>query len=338
MKRHANLSVFVPHVGCPQRCIFCDQNEISGAARAPSPAEVTALCERYLPAPGAGADTEIAFFGGSFTAVERGYMTALLEAAQPFIRAGRAKGVRLSTRPDAVGDDVLDVLARYRVTAIELGAQSMDDAVLAANRRGHTAADARSACARIRARGGWQLGLQMMLGMYGEEDPQAGALRTAREFIAMRPDTVRIYPTLVMENTPLCALWRQGEYTPLTAEAAVGITAQLLGMFGRAGIGVIRVGLHSDASLREHVAAGPFHPAFGELCYARAMRDKLEAALAAAGMPERAAALVHPSQVSRAVGYARGNIAWFAARGVALTVRADASVPEDSVRLQTQDT
>ncbi|MEA4912864.1 MAG: radical SAM protein [Oscillospiraceae bacterium] len=333
MKRHANLSIFVPHEGCPQRCIFCDQNEITGASKAPAAAEVTALCERYLPAPGVGGDTEIAFFGGSFTAIERGYMLSLLEAAQPFIRAGRAKGVRLSTRPDAVGDEILDILASYHVSAIELGAQSMDDAVLCANRRGHTAADARSAAARIRARGGWQLGLQMMVGMYGETDAQQSALQTAREFIALRPDTVRIYPTLVMENTALCALWRQGEYRPLTVEAAVGITAQLLALFERAGVEVIRVGLHADAPLQESVAAGPFHPAFGELCYARVLRDKMERLLREAGDPKRACVLVAPRALSAAIGQTRENIAWFRARGVDVAVRGDGSVPAGAVKL-----
>ncbi len=331
MKRHANLSVFVPHEGCPRRCIFCDQNEISGAAHAPTPDEVRALCERYLPEN--GAQTEIAFFGGSFTAIERGYMRALLEAAYPFVQAGRAEGIRLSTRPDAIDDEILDLLAAYGVTSIELGAQSMDDAVLNANRRGHTAADARRASALIKARGRFALGLQMMLGMYGERDARESALYTAREFIALAPATVRIYPTLVMENTALCALYRAEDYAPLGVEAAAQLTAELLELFEGAGINVIRVGLHGDASLQKNAVAGPFHPAFGELCYSLVTRKKLAAALAAAGGPDTAVAAVHPTNLSRTKGLSKCNIDWFRARGTELTVKGDEGVPPGEVRL-----
>lgn len=332
MKKHANLSIFVPHDGCPQQCLFCNQNRIAGASHTPSPAEVSALCERFLPARDRAGFTEIAFFGGSFTAIDRAVQRGLLEAAYPFVKSGRASGIRISTRPDAIDREALELLAGYGVTAIELGAQSMDDDVLAANRRGHTAADVERACGLIHAHGGLALGLQMMVGLYGERDARRGAEQTARRFCALRPQTVRIYPTVVVENTPLYALWRRGDYAPLTVGQAVEITAALLGVFEQAGIRVIRIGLHADEGLRESAAAGPFHPAFGELCQARRLRDKIEA-----GLPRGAATFtvrVHPGWESRALGHKRANALYFAARGARMAVRADAAVPPGEVALQ----
>ncbi|WP_308753821.1 radical SAM protein, partial [uncultured Anaerotruncus sp.] len=174
--RHANLAVFVPHAGCPRRCSFCSQKSISGAREAPTGESVSALCaESARSLAGADTDAEIAFFGGSFTAIDRAYMLELLEAAAPFV-GGAFRGIRVSTRPDAVDGEVLDLLRRYGVTAVELGAQSMDDGVLMKNRRGHTAADVERA-ARLVREAGFELGLQMMTGLYGSDE--ARDFRTA---------------------------------------------------------------------------------------------------------------------------------------------------------------
>ena len=316
MKRHSNLAFFVPHLGCPHACVFCDQKSISGESKPPTPAEVTALCDRMLPEH--GSNTEIAFFGGSFTAIPRETMTALLAAAHPFVESGRAAGIRVSTRPDAVDPERLQLLAAYGVTAIELGAQSMDDGVLRQNGRGHTAEDVRKA-ARLIREAGFQLGLQMMLGMYGEADAKLCAEHTAAEFLALSPDTVRIYPTVVVEGTPLAALYRRGDYLPLSVEAAVEIAAPLMQRFREAGVQVIRVGLHSEQSLQQSLLAGPFHPAFGELCEGRILRDALELLLV--GKTE-ATVLCDPRLLSRLQGHKKANIAYFAKRGVSLTVRA----------------
>ena len=332
MKQHANLSVFVPHSGCPQRCLFCNQNRISGEDRTPSPAEVRALCEKFLPARDESGHTEIAFFGGSFTAIDRGIQRGLLAEAYPFVQSGRASGIRLSTRPDAIDAETLDFLAQYGVTAVELGAQSMDDAVLAANRRGHTAADVRRASALIRAHGGFSLGLQMMLGMYGVRDARADALQTAQQFIGLGADTVRIYPTVVVADTPLCALYRAGQYTPLTVAQAADIAGALLRLFEDAGVRVIRVGLHSDESLRASAVAGPFHPAFGEMCYSRVFRAKIAEQLPAGTGPFTV--YVHPGCVSRALGYRRENADWFAAQGRPMTVHSDPALDRQTVRAE----
>ncbi len=321
MKKHANLSIFVPHVGCRFRCSFCDQREISGSVELPTARSVTQLCERYLPEDG---QAEIAFFGGSFTAIERGYMCELLGAAKPFVDCGRAAGIRLSTRPDAVGDEVLSLLSEYGVTAVELGAQSMTDAVLEMNGRGHTAQDVRDAAARVK-RHGFSLGLQMMSGLYGENDAHESALYTAREIAACKPETVRIYPALVVENTELARLYRAGEYQPQALEQAVQTVAELLLFFERQGITVIRVGLHSEMSLQRSLVAGPFHPAFGELCRARAYRQQLENLLSAR---ERGTytVCVASGAGSQLRGQHAENINYFAERGFELGVKENAGL------------
>ena len=163
---HSNISIFVPHAGCPHNCAFCDQRTITSTEKPPRAADVERICTAALSEVRDPADTEIAFFGGSFTAVPRRYMLELLEAAQPFIGEGRFSGIRISTRPDYIDEEILDILKAHHVTAIELGAQSMSDEVLEANERGHSAKDAAYAAMLIKSRRCFQLGLQMMVGLY----------------------------------------------------------------------------------------------------------------------------------------------------------------------------
>ena len=328
--RH-NLPFFIPHEGCPHRCSFCDQNAISGAQRGPSPREVAERCDALLPAPGAGGQFEIAFFGGSFTAIAREQMVALLEAAFPFVQAGRAAGIRISTRPDAVDDEILDLLAAYRVTAIELGAQSMDDRVLAANGRGHTAQQTRAAAASIRARG-FSLGLQMMVGLPGEGDPVRAAAENAAALAALCPDTMRIYPVLVLCNTPLEVMARKGSYQPLTVEQAVRASAPLLEYFEQKGIRVIRVGLQDDGALRRHLIAGPYHPAFRQCCESFLFRRRMGNVLQGV-LPGDYRLLVAPGRISDAVGQRRENLRAFAQRGYRLTITDSCALTGREVRL-----
>ena len=234
--RHANLAIFVPHAGCPRQCSFCNQKSISGAREAPTGKSVAALCAESARAlAGADTDAEIAFFGGSFTAIGRDYMLELLEAAAPFV-GGAFRGIRISTRPDAVDGETLGLLRRYGVTAVELGAQSMDDGVLDQNLRGHTAADVERAAGLVRD-AGFELGLQMMTGLYGSDE--ARDFMTAERLAACAPDTVRVYPTVVMEGTGLAALWRAGTYRPQTLGEAVSLGARLLEFFEGKGVRVI---------------------------------------------------------------------------------------------------
>lgn len=276
--KKANVAFFVPNLGCPHACAFCNQREISGRERAPLPEEVERTAREALHTLGENArHAQIAFFGGSFTAIPHAQMEALLAAAAPFIGPAGFAGIRVSTRPDAIDAEILDTLRLYGVNAVELGAQSMDDAVLRQNRRGHTAQQVEQACGLIRACG-LELGLQMMTGLYGATDDSDR--ETARRLAALHPDTVRVYPTLVLRGTELARLWREGRYAPPALENAVELCAELLRFFEERGVRVIRLGLHAEESLQENLLAGPWHPAFRELCenrlYLSAARKALE--------------------------------------------------------------
>ena len=204
---------------------------------------------------------EIAFFGGSFTAIDRDYMISLLDATKPFIN--EFKGIRVSTRPDSVDDEKLKLLLQYGVTSIELGAQSMDNSVLELNKRGHSAQDVENASKLIKSYG-FSLGLQMMTGLYGsgfETD-----IETAKRFIQLKPDTVRIYPTVIMNGTDLACYYQNGSFKPYTLEQSVSLCARLILMFAKADIKIIRLGLHYSDSLVKNSLGDNYHPAFKELC------------------------------------------------------------------------
>lgn len=277
--KHANVALFVPHKGCKHACSFCNQKTISGENSSPTPDDVRRACEIAVNSQKCNPEeSEIAFFGGSFTAIERDYMRALLAAALPYIQGGFFRGVRISTRPDCIDREILAELKAYGVTTIELGAQSMNDRVLSGNSRGHTANDVRRASRLIRE-AGFSLGLQMMTGLYLSNDETD--LQTAEELIALQPDCVRIYPTVVLAGTRLAALYRSGEYVPQTLETAVPLCAKLLLRFHEAGIPVIRLGLHSGGNVEDGYLAGAYHPAFRELCegeiYLQKILEKLRA-------------------------------------------------------------
>ncbi len=328
-ERHANVALFVPHAGCPHDCCFCDQRTIAGVTTPLTPADVTAACERALATLKDGVKARIAFFGGSFTAVDRAYMCALLEAAQPFLQMGRFDGITASTRPDAVDDEVLGVLKQYGVTALELGAQSMNDRVLAASGRGHTAADTVRAAALIQ-RHGLALGLQMMTGL--PQDTADGAKQTAKALAALHPATMRIYPTVVLRGTALEAMMNRGVYTPPSLAESVALCAELLHFFEvENGIPVIRLGLHDGDSLRERATAGGYHPAFRELCEGQLYVNTALSVLTRMGpsvrTPQRVTLAVAPTAVSKMIGQHRANMKTLAAHGFDVRVTGDKNIP-----------
>ena len=299
--RHSNISVFVPHIGCPNKCSFCDQRHITGFHSAPGEEDVIkAVSEAKSSKFYDAKTTEIAFFGGSFTAINRNYMLSLLEAANIFVKSGDVAGIRISTRPDAIDSEILELLKSYGVTSIELGAQSMDDRVLLMNNRGHKAVDVVNASKSIKDFG-FSLGLQMMTGLYGDTDNKA--VKTAERIIELAPDTVRIYPTIVLKGTDLAALYADGHYKPQSLEEAVNLCSRLLTMFDNANIKVIRLGLHSidmDAYI-----AGPWHPALSELCRSNMLFNKVVGMLKEKG---RYNLYVAPENVSKMTGQKRQNI------------------------------
>lgn len=321
--KKSNIAIFVPHLGCPHACSFCDQRVITGQPKAPSPDDVRRSVQVALQHDGV---YEIAFFGGSFTAIERSYTTALLAAAAPFVDGQKITGIRISTRPDSIDGAVLSVLKKYRVQSIELGAQSMCENVLRLNGRGHSANDVRRAAQMIKE-AGFSLGLQMMTGLYGDSD--AGALYTAEEFIKMRPDTVRVYPTAVLRGTKLAALYESGSYVPQTLESAVQLCARLYTMFTKNGIRVIRMGLHAETSMQQNRLAGPYHPAFGELVASRVLKNRI-----LAYSPGRYRVHIHPHTAPKLIGQKKENISALKALGYDLEIVRDSALPEQDLRLE----
>ena len=242
-------------------------------------------------------------------------MTDLLEAAAVFVRDGLVRGIRISTRPDAINEEILGILKGYGVTSIELGAQSMNDRVLKMNNRGHTVRDVEKASALIK-RHGFELGLQMMTGLYGDSD--SSAIHTAEKLIALHPDTVRIYPTIVLKDTDLAALYADNIYKPQTLDKAVKLAAELYTMFEENGVRVIRLGLHSIEE--KAYIAGPWHPAFSELCQSQIM---LTGALKSLKDKGNYIIYVAPGCVSKMTGQKRKNLVFLAGKGYNCRVRED---------------
>lgn len=331
--KHINIALFIPHEGCPHQCSFCNQRSISGAVKKPRSEDVKAAVETALRARDC-AGAQLAFFGGSFTAIRREYMLELLDAAQPYLKKGQIAGIRVSTRPDAVDTPVLALLKQYGVTAIELGAQSMDDRILCQNGRGHTAQDVEDASRRIQEMG-FELGLQMMTGLPG--DTPEGSVGSARRLLSLRPDTMRIYPTIVLEGTPLARLYRAGNYIPQPLEEAVQLCAALLLLCEEAGVPVIRLGLHAGGEVQEGYLAGPWHPAFRELCegelYYQNACSALQRILPQGG---KAVLRVAPRFVSQMAGQRRRNLERLKEQGFACRVKADASCQKYEVKAERQ--
>ncbi|MDR0986237.1 MAG: radical SAM protein [Ruminococcus sp.] len=321
---HANISIFIPHAGCPYDCIYCNQRIISGMVKTPTAEDVRAELAAAVTKLKSPANTEIAFFGGSFTCLPEEYMTGLLEVAADFVKRFGLKGIRLSTRPDAITPGILDTLSAYGVTAIELGAQSMNDSVLKANRRGHTAADVVTAVKLIRENFAGELGLQIMTGMYGSTFDKD--METARSVAALSPDTVRIYPTVVIKGTELEKVWADGAGFDGGWRGGVGLdemvseVADMISLFEDENIRIIRVGLHASETLEATMTGGYYHPSFGELAenelFYRAIKQKLDT-------PGDYTVYVHPKNLSKAIGQKRKNIVNFARLGYNITVRPD---------------
>ena len=303
--KHANVAFFVPMVGCPHRCSFCDQNSITGESGVPTPEEVDKILKKAArELHGFRDKTEVGFFGGSFTMIPEELMRSLLEPAAKWVRRGAFSGIRLSTRPDAIDEHVLALLKEYGVTSIELGAQSSDNSVLEKNRRGHSFEDTKRASALIKE-AGFSLGLQMMTGLPGSTKDKD--IKTAVDFISLRPDTMRIYPALVLKNTPMSKWYEAGEYVPQTVDEAAALCAELLDIFELYHINVIRLGLHAEQSLEDSLVAGPYHPAFREICESLRFRKKLAPMLGR--LPKGAYVLkVAPQDVSKCTGQHRANL------------------------------
>ncbi|MBQ3947936.1 MAG: radical SAM protein [Ruminococcus sp.] len=316
--KHSNISIFIPHVGCPHQCSFCDQRTISGAQHLPDGNEVREICSQALAEIKSPENTEIAFFGGSFTAIPRDYMTELLEAAEEFVGEGKFSGIRCSTRPDCIDDEILSLLKQRGVTAIELGAQSMSEKVLELNERGHTSADVVKAAGLIKNYG-FELGLQMMTGLYGSSVQTD--METFNKLAELCPAVMRIYPVVILSGTKLAELYKSGEYVPYSFDEAVELCSEILQYADEKGIRVIKCGLHASEFVEQDMVGGFYHPAFRELCESRIYLRKIE-------VLAEGCSYVHisvPSRdISRAVGHKKSNIEYFRQKGIEIKVSGSA--------------
>ena len=268
------ISIFVPHRGCPHDCIFCNQKKITGVSTEVTSEEARNIIEEYLPTIPKDASVEIAFFGGSFTAIDEKVQNELLSVAKEYVDKGLVSDIRMSTRPDCISVDILNRLKEYKTTIIELGVQSMDAKVLHDSARGHDIESVIKSAHLIKD-SGINLGLQMMVGL--PSDTEEKCIETAKKFIELDPFCVRIYPTLVVKDTGLETLLNKGEYKPFTLEQCIQIVKKLLVLFYVNNINVIRVGLQAteDIQLGKGIVDGPYHPAFRELVEGEMIKDYL---------------------------------------------------------------
>ena len=265
-KRKVNIPIFVSHQGCPNDCIFCNQKKITGVCEKEREDVVRKKIENFLFHTAPDCNIEISFFGGSFTGIPMEEQNMYLSVANEFFCDSRVTGIRLSTRPDYISEEILENLKKYNVTTIELGVQSMENKVLQMNKRGLKAEDVYDAVKLIREYG-FSLGLQMMTGMYGSTPKMD--IKTAEKIIGMKPDCVRIYPTVVIEETELFNLYKSGEYMPQSIDDAVDLCAVLIKMFEEKDIPVIRLGLMAGEDINENKVFGPYHSSFRELTESR---------------------------------------------------------------------
>lgn len=269
MKKEYIIPIFVPHLGCPNNCTFCNQKRISGQTKMVTAKDVKDTIEYYLKNfKDNHKYVEVAFFGGSFTAIEKEKQEELLEAVQEYLEAKKVNSIRISTRPDCIDKDILKRMKKYHVKTIELGVQSTNNYILTKCKRGHTFEDTKKASKLIR-RYGFILGHQMMVGL--PESTKQDEINTAKELIKLKPKIVRVYPVLVIKDTELADEYNRGEYTPLTIGQAVERCKEIVDLFNRNKIKVIRIGLQNTEEIsdpeneKSSVIAGPYHPAFRQL-------------------------------------------------------------------------
>lgn len=312
MKKKYIIPIFVPHLGCPNDCVFCNQKSISGQKKQVTAKDVKKTIDYYLKNfENDDTEKEIAFFGGSFTAIKQETQKELLEAAYEYIKDNKVKSIRISTRPDYIDKDILKFLKRYKVKTIELGVQTSNNYILEKSRRGHTFEDVKNASKLIR-RYGFELGHQMMVGL--PESTKQDELDTAKDLSKLRPKIMRIYPVLVIKNTELAKLYENGDYEPLGIEQAVERCKDLYYFFNKKKINVIRIGLQGTDEITEpgkeksEVVAGPYHPSFRQLVEGEIWYDTIVTKIKKLNVKAREIEIiVNPLNVNNVVGHRRNN-------------------------------
>ena len=313
-KRTFHIPIFVPHKGCPHDCVFCNQHKITGQIAEVTPLAAQEIIESHLSTiekynEAGSYRAEIAFFGGSFTAIDREYMLSLLELGYGYVKTGRVQNLRCSTRPDCIDEEILCLCKSYGMRVIELGLQSADEEVLLKSARGHSFEDTKNAC-RLIKKHGFELGLQMMTGLPGDTDEKS--IDTARKIVNLGADCVRIYPTLVMEGTHLWDMYKSGEYIPVSLEESVSLVSKIVPIFENAGIEILRIGLQTTDNVNEKTVVGPYHNAFAELVYGRIIRDKIESYIVETNMKPSVFEFEAPqNRISQILGHKKENVRYF---------------------------
>lgn len=306
------IPIFVPHQGCPHRCVFCHQPHITGISihTSMTPDTLRRRIETALNEPKSkakGVEFEVAFYGGTFTGLQPSLQEQFLKTAQTYVDRGDLTGIRLSTHPKMFNNQIFTMMDAFSVTAIELGVQSFDNRVLEEAGRGHSAEEAEQTIIRLQHMG-IAVGIHLMIGLPG--DSREGSLRSAEKAITLHPASIRIHPTLVIRHTQLARLYQQGGYEPLSLEEAVQICKKMLIRFRAHQIPVIRIGLQPTMSMEQNIIAGPYHPAFRQLVESAAFYDKMKELCAAghcvADTPVTFA--VAPQDLSTARGQKNTNI------------------------------
>ncbi len=306
MGRHVNIPLFIPHLGCPNACVFCNQRAISGHGDFKIE-NARAEIEEALATLESEACAEIAFFGGSFTGIERELMCSLLDLAEEYVERGRVKSIRLSTRPDYINEKIIGILSGYSVRTVELGLQSFDENVLRASKRGHSSECAKEACRAIK-NAGFELIGQMMIGLPNSNS--STEIKTAELICELGADGARVYPTVVFKDTELAEMAESGDYRPLELFEALERTKNVLNVFDRKGIPCIRVGLCASENLSDktQAMAGATHPAIGELAMSALFFDRMcEAFDRVNAHGKKATVYVPVGAVSKAVGQRKAN-------------------------------
>ena len=313
MKKQYIIPIFVPHLGCPNDCIFCNQKSISGQKENMTKEKAKKIIEEYINAiQTKDASIEIAFYGGSFTAIEPEKQVELLEVANEYIKKGKVESIRISTRPDCIDKETLKRLKKYKVKTIELGVQSANDYILKKANRGHTFEDVKKASKMIRWNG-FQLGHQMMVGL--PESTRTDEINTAKALIKLKPKMVRIYPVLVVKDTKLEKDYKNGIYEPLPLVQAVEICKQLVRMFADKKIDVIRIGLQNTEEItdpqgeKSQVVAGPYHPAFRQLVEAGMWYDAIVGKIKKLNVKVKEVQVtVNPIDANNVIGHKKENV------------------------------
>ncbi len=310
------IPLFIPHQGCPQHCLFCNQATISGeeSQAVDNVSLIQKTVTEWLDFSRKHSEVQAAFYGGSFTCLPIKRQELLLNAIQPFISSGKVGSIRLSTRPDCVDEQICDFLLSKGVKTVELGVQSLDDSVLAASHRGHSSEDSLRAASLLKKKG-LELGVQLMPGL--PKETTTSFLKTVDAVIEMQPDFVRLYPTLVICKSGLADHYNRGVYQPMSMNRAVALCCRAKERLEKAGIRILRIGLQASTTLEDELIAGPYHPAFGEFVTARHWFRRVRSILADCPSKSRVQMHISSRDHSAFVGHKRSNIIRFKQLGLA---------------------